>query len=181
MRSIIKAAIRVTIVILFVKYLVETINRVSVLFIYPFSQDLEAYPLLYMYIAFFIVMTVILFLLWWKTDWIVKIVLGVLDENELSINTSNKDLIKVAMYILGLWLLVTSIPDLFGIFAYQIRLMEENPDLIYTAGQQAVTIRDVVSYVITIVIGAWLVLGNKGISKVIDTVMNAPISKVPEE
>jgi len=97
----------------------------------------------------------------------------------LVIKTSNLDLIKVAMRMFGIFLLITSIPELTGLSVYHIRLIHES-DLMYSPIQQATTIMNLVSNIITIVIGAWLVIGTKGIAKAIDNVMNAPISNVKE-
>ncbi len=83
--------------------------------------------------------------------------------------------------MIGLWLLVTSIPNLFGIFAYHVRITNESSGFVYSPEQQAVMIKNMVTSAISIMIGLWLVLGNKGISKAIDTIINIPISKRKEE
>jgi hypothetical protein len=187
MKSIIKAAIRIIIIIIFVRSLVMLVNNLANLRVMSVQIQLydepqsTIYYLYGIYIVGFLVVTAILFLIWKKTDWIVKILAGGLNENELNINTSNMDLIKVAMYILGMYLIVTSIPDLFGLLAYHLRLTGEESELIYTAQQKASTIQHFVTSGITIVIGTWLVLGNRGIAKAIDNILNAPISKEKDE
>lgn len=176
MRSIIKAAIRIIIVIMFLKSLLGLVNNLSGVLINPALYEYR-YSFYTVAISLAIIFTgmLILYLLWRKTDWLVRIIAGNINENEVVISTSNLDLIKVAMRILGIYLLVTSVPTLIGMISYHLSLGSEFPR------QMAMILKDYVTEVITILIGAWLVLGTKGINKVVDNVLNAPISDIKEE
>ena len=180
MRSIIKTAVRIIILIMFVMLLKIVLSNVQWVIMLP-RLGIEQNLLYYTGVigGLFIIGTLVLYFLWRKTDWIVRTIAGDLNDNELVIKTSNLDLLKVAMRMFGIFLLVTSIPELIGLSAYHIRLTTAS-ELIYSPVEQATTIMNFVSSIITIAIGAWLVIGTRGIAKVIDNVMNAPISKVEE-
>lgn len=178
MRSIIKATVRVIILIMFVMLLKIVISNVQWVIMLPrlnIEQDLLYYTGIIG--SLFVIGTLVLYFLWRKTDWLVRTIAGDLNDNELVIKTSNLDLLKVAMRMFGIFLLITSIPELIGLSAYHIRLIHES-DLVYSPIQQATTIMNFVSNMITIIIGAWLVIGTRGIAKAIDNLMNAPISNV---
>ena len=179
MRSIIKAAVRVIILIMFVMLLKFIMYSAQSIMMAPaLGIDIDLLFYTSSILGPFIIGTLVLYFLWRKTDWIVRIIAGNLNDNELVIKTSNLDLLKVAMRLFGIYLLIASIPDLFGLLTYYIRM---NNELMYTAHVQATTLRSSVSNIITIGIGVWLVIGTRGIAKVIDNIMDAPISKVPKE
>ncbi|MFH1032275.1 MAG: hypothetical protein V1767_06920 [Chloroflexota bacterium] len=175
MRSIIKAALRVVIVFAFLEIVASLVKSIGSLLTFrhiPDAQDLSTF---YVNISIAsLIGLLILWAMWWKTDAIVRILVGNISENELVINTSNLDLIKVSMRILGIYLLATSIPDLFGLIAYHIQnvnlyveLNNIDPKL------QADEIKWWVTTGVTILIGIWLVLGSRGIVTAIDKVWTA--------
>ena len=181
MRSIIKAAVRVIIIIIFVSLLKHVISTLQWLITIPnnymIPQDL---PYLIGIVGGpFIIFTLILYFLWRNTDWIVRVIAGNLNDNELVIKTSNLDLVKVFMRIFGIFLIVTSIPELFGLAVYHIVLIIPD-ELMYSPISRATTLMNIVTIVLTMGVGTWLVIGTRGITKVIDNVMNAPISEVEE-
>ena len=184
MRSLIRAAVRVIIIVMFVmmvKMLLVNIQWVAMNF-----HDESLRQILYYQIGLtvgqFGVYSAILALLWLKTDWIVRVIAGNIDDNELLITSSNLDLVRVAMQILGMVLLATSIPKLLGLGAYHFRILNlvEKLDVPSSAVSQATELQSFVIIIVTFLIGLWLVLGTRGIVKAIDSVMNAPISKVEE-
>ncbi|MBM4432986.1 MAG: hypothetical protein FJ025_03210 [Chloroflexi bacterium] len=123
MRTIIKVALRIVIILAFIQVLQFLINNVSYSLVSSRMIPYEdvPYPLAYSLIIFITpaaVAIAILVLLWRKTDWLVKVLAGNIDENALVINTSNSDFIKVVMRVLGIILIFISIPNLFGMIAY---------------------------------------------------------------
>ena len=178
MRTLIKAAVRIIIIFMFVAVFKIVINSAQWIIRGPgINIEQNIYYFIVTIGGQLVIYTLILCLLWWKTDWIVRIIAGNSDDNELVIKTANLDLLKVAMRIFGIFLIVTSIPDLFGLATYHMVLIPES-DLIYTPVQKANGLMNLVTTIVTMAIGAWLVIGTRGITKVIDHVMNAPISKV---
>jgi hypothetical protein len=131
----------------------------------------------------FILYAVILILLWLNTDRLVKFIAGNINDRELIITSTNLDLYKVALLILGVFLLATSVPELLGLASYHLRMhfLIEQMGMAKALEVQSNELKNGVMMVAKILAGLWLVLGTRGIVKAIDNVMNAPISKVPEE
>ena len=184
MRSLIRAAVRIIIIVMFVmmvKMLIVNIQWTAMNF-----HDESIRQILYYQIGLtvgqFGVYSAILALLWLKTDWIVRFIAGNIDDSEIVISTSNLDLVKVAMQILGMVLLATSIPKLLGFGAYHFRILDmvEKLDVPSSAVSRATELESFVTIMVTLLIGLWLTIGTRGIVKAIDNVMNAPISKVEE-
>ena len=172
MRALIKAAIRIIIIIMFLRLVYSLIQYVSAIF-----TSLKYTSPIYILgmIAVGLIGILVLYLLWRKTDWLVRILAGNIKDNELVIKTSNLDLIKVAMGILGIYLLVTSVPDLFGLLVYHIHITKVAPDLLLMPTEQALEIKQWVTTTITILVGVWLVSrlrGIEGIVKLINNVWN---------
>ena len=82
------------------------------------------------------------------------------------------------MHIIGLYLVVTYLPSLIDGFSYYIRLSTESSNAMNSPELQATWIKNIVTPVIVIIISAWLMLGSRGIARVIDNVINAPIGQV---
>lgn len=181
MRAIIKAALRIIIIILFITLLRNVLINVQIIIL---GYHNEYYDNIFIdisiFIGFFILSTALLYFFWRKTDWFVKILAGKTVDTELTISTSNIDLLKVAMRILGMYLIITSIPDLIGLSAYHIRLLQVK-DFVYPYTLQAEVIKDAIVGLITFGIGIWLLLGTRRITRIIDNIGNLPISEVKDE
>ena len=173
MRSLIKAAIRIIIILFFFQLLRQFLSAISsftYMSHYSGYEDI-AFPLAIV-IATGIVAIIVLVVLWIKTDWLVKVIAGDLNENELVINTSNSDLIKTALRILGLFLLITSIPELLGLASYHIRIENElsNAFMSLSPEQKAHLTQEWILLIVKIIIGIWLTTGLKGGKPVADGV-----------
>ena len=130
MRSLIKAAIRIIIILFFFKLLYWSINQIY--FLIRTREYTDYYNVAVPFIIFIgltVVGFIILFILWKKTDWLVKLVVGDLNENELVINTSNLDLIYSVLRIFGIFLLITALPELLGLAFYHVRLSIEYSEI----------------------------------------------------
>jgi hypothetical protein len=183
MRSLIRAAVRIIIIVMFILMVkMLLINAQWIAMNWHDSDSQYLYSQIGITAGQFVVYSAILALLWIKTDWIVRVIAGNIDDNEIVISTSNLDLVKVAMQILGMVLLATSVPVLLGFIAYHFRIthLYEELELSVTATQYATELRSFVEYIVKLVLGTWLLLGTRGITRAIDKVMNAPISKVEE-
>lgn len=155
------------------RVLVHLVDSINGIFIYNRFQADE--NLLYTWIfplAGPLVGALILYILWRKTDWLVRILAGNINENELVISTSNLDLIRVTMGILGIYLLITSIPDLIGISAYHIFITNNLSDRNWFTEDKALLIERLVTTICSILIGIWLVSGLRGIKGIIKGINN---------
>jgi hypothetical protein len=115
-----------------------------------------------------VIFYIILTLLWWKTDWLVNVLAGRVSNHELIITSSNLDLFRVAIRILGLYLLVDSIALLIGLIGYHFSLPPQYLDLAIET--HANEIKNFFVLGTKIVLGAILLLGFKNIFKTVDRI-----------
>lgn len=163
MRSIIKSAIRIIIIFIFIRSLLSFINSIVPLLndsrYYRTQQDiLNGWGIL---LIAFLIGTLVLWILWWKADFLTRILTENLNDNKLVINTSNTELIKVALILLGIFLVVDSIPGIMGLIGYHIRLTSVDEGLISTPQSQADELRLWIIPVVTVLIGLALAIGIK--------------------
>jgi hypothetical protein len=163
MRSIIKSAIRIIILFIFIRSLINFItNAVNIWNSRSYNtvqQDVWS-NLGILFIAF-LVGFLILWILWWKADAITRILAGNINDNKLVIDTSNIELFRVVLIFLGLFLLVSSIPDIVGLIAYHIRLQSSGNGIASSPQNQANELRLWIGPVVTILIGIGLAIGIK--------------------
>jgi hypothetical protein len=168
MRMLVRAAIRVILIFLFLDVIFTCIRYIGEFNVYSLRGEIENIWFQYLIIiGVTIISLVILALLWLRTDWIVHVLTGKTYDRELVINTSNVDLMKVAMRILGIYLLVDGIPSLLGLIGYHFAIKE--PDLMgnnYIANE----VSKFVIVCVKIFAGIWLVLGTKGIYSIITSI-----------
>jgi len=113
----------------------------------------------------FFVMIIVLLLFWIKADYIVHFIAGPIHSNEITINTSNVDLLSVAFSVLGVYLIVNSLTDIAFLYAYQWQLGVYTPP--GTAPSQSAWEGGKVAMdILGILIGLGLILGKKGTKKV---------------
>jgi hypothetical protein len=122
MKTIIKAAIRIIILIIGIRYFFVLVSNLgSALGNYFYSDDFSAMyhgqSLLTVIIGVtvpIIILWLVGFIFWRLSDWLVKIVSGDQNENNLIINISNSELINVTLQILGVYFIASSIPSFIG-------------------------------------------------------------------
>ena len=157
MRSVVKAAIRIVLIYLFLTALLPLIQFFSVVL-----ADTSDMPGIYTYSYFVfpvVLYILILCVLWWKTNWLVRFLAGSAPDDSLVITTSNIDLFIVALRILGIFLIVNAIADLIGLISYHFSIHEIYPEFIGT-NMELDWIRELATNITTLVIG--LVLAFSG-------------------
>jgi hypothetical protein len=165
MRLAIKAFIRIFLIYVALQTILYIINYVHSMLIYSqvYHEDLDLFLPVIVLVAAVLIVILVIYILWWKTDWLVRVLTGRTREKELVISTSNLDLIKVAMRILGIVLLVNAIPTLIGLISYYFI----RPEDVYYSRPEA---REYIIVGVKIVFGIWLIIGSRGIVKAINKV-----------
>jgi len=169
MRNAIKATIRIILIFMFIDLIIILAGQVATLNAYlQAADDFNALRFIALLAGGFVISVLILYLLWIKSDWIVRKIAGEMPDSELIINTTNLDLIKVAMRILGIFLLVKAIPELVGLASYHFSLTEGERLI----GQEwsSNEIKNWVTTGAQILFGVWLVLGTRRLVNAIDKV-----------
>ncbi len=173
MRFITKAAIRIIILIMGLKLLFALSQDIS-----WFISDTVIFKeeIVFSYMGVIlgedIFGLIVLCFLWWKTDWLVKLLCGKMDNGALVINTSNIDFITVMIQIIGIYLVVTSIPDFIGLAVYYVQIRSKYPGFDISEYQVQETKQFVITGV-TFVIGLLMLSGSKWFVKKIRGVENS--------
>jgi hypothetical protein len=171
MRLAVKAFIRIMLIFVALQAVIYFIRYISSIVNYNHSYlgDYDLFIDVIFLVASALIVLLVIYVFWWKTDWLVRVLVGRTREKELVISTSNLDLIKVAMRILGVVLLVNAIPELIGLVGYHFSLPAEFWDYpsYYESARET---QEFIIVGIKILFGVWLVLGSRGIVKVIDKV-----------
>lgn len=149
-------------------------NIVNLLVHPEFSSDFNTYLGSAIIIGVALIGALILYILWRKTDWLVKKLAGDINENELVINTSNLDLINVVMRVIGMFLILISIPKLVGLIVYRGVLANAYTDVLLASNARAMAseIKEWITNIGTLLIGLWLALGGAGIVQVFNKIWN---------
>jgi hypothetical protein len=172
MRTAIRAIIRVIIIIIFIQALITLIYSIANVYSY-FKWAAEDYNLavpIGIMVGVMLLATLILFVLWRKTDWLVRITAGEISEKELVITTSNLDLYKVAIRILGMYLVVTALPDLIGLFGYHLTIPRQSDYYILSGEINASEIRELLIIGVRLIAGIVLIIGSRKIVSTIDKI-----------
>jgi hypothetical protein len=125
-----------------------------------FVLDLSILILSFLIIAF------IYFVFWLKTDWVVKLLAGNMDDNSLTITTSSSKLFKIAIRFLGILLVVTSIPPLLGLAGRHLYWASRSPE--YGIIPSEIEVQEIEEWIIngsTLLIGIGLMIGTKSFKK----------------
>ena len=175
MRSLIKAVFRVVLVFLFINLVIQVVNYISQILLNSHiyataSEKFNVFPYIIGACIAFVVFSLVLLFLWRKTNGVVKFIAGDVTENELAITTTNSELYRVVMHILGIYLIVSSIPYIAGTLGYSIYYENINETVYQSIG--GMNIESLIIKGITVLLGIWLVIGNNPIMKVINSVKN---------
>ncbi len=161
MRFIIKAAIRIIILIMGLRLLLILFNYISSLFYDTgIFRDENIFGYLGTFLGVDIAGLIVLGILWWKTDWLVKKFYGNIEDSSLVINTSNIDFITVTIQIIGIYLVVTSIPDFAGLAVYHFQMQTKFPGFDLSEFQVQET-KQWITTSVTFVIGLLLASSSK--------------------
>jgi hypothetical protein len=168
MRLAVKAFIRIFLIYIALQMAYYITNYISNMFFYrrAYPGDYDLFFHVIFLVASSLIVLLVIYVLWWKTDWLVRVLLGRTRDRELIISTSNLDLIKVAMRILGVVLLVNAIPELIGLVGYHFSLPAEFWDYpsYYESARET---QEFIVVGIKILFGIFLVVGTR---KIVDTI-----------
>jgi hypothetical protein len=123
MRSIFKSAIYIIVIFTFVQNVLILLNYIPTLW-YHFASDR---PREYDWIEFAVFLSVFLLsflfllLLWLKASSLTRLLAGDINDNKLVLNTSNSELFKIVLILIGIYLVVVNIPEIFGVVGYHFR------------------------------------------------------------
>jgi hypothetical protein len=165
MKTIIKAIIKIIALVFALKLLSPLLGGIAnVMMAY---RDNGQYTLIYSVSVLLLILiaALVLYFGWWKTDRIVRLIAGDLKENALAISTSNVDLYRVILSVLGIYLLATSVPNLFGLISEHFYYAQMYPGISFEPNTTANEIKGWVSQGVYILIGIWLTVGSKPIAK----------------
>jgi hypothetical protein len=180
MKALIKAVIRIIILVIGIQLLFAIFNEVSWFFTDNVFSDKNTLKLIEIIIGVGIIELAVLFVMWKKTSWLVKILAGDINDNILAINTSNLALISIAIQILGIYMIVNFLPDLLGLTYNRFRMQQ-----IYAGySNSELGIQEIKLWVITIaklLIGIWLASGSKWLVKRLKGSNNSEETKDKEE
>jgi hypothetical protein len=110
---------------------------------------------------------IVLSVLWWKTDWFMRILAGEISDQEPVISISKPELFDFAIRILGIYLVVRYIPLLIGLIAYRISIAIASPEEFYLYNTPLVyEIEQWVVVSFYILIGLFLASGIKGMKTI---------------
>ena len=178
MRTLIKAVVRILIIAAFISLVNNLLNMISQL---VFSFDVyEEYP--WGYISVFIaivIAAILLVVLWRKTDWLIRRIVGDMGDHEISISTTNLDLIRVAMFVFGTVLIVTSISGVIG-FLYFINdapSYYERAWSIMGPHERTRIVTGQIEPIVKFVVGIWLVVGNRSVVGIFNRILNGSQTK----
>ena len=168
MRMIIKAIVRVVIVLSAVRFLTYLASIPGGIAVESRYAAEPAGP--WVYAAASAVAAVlwagVLSVLWVKTDWIVRRIAGEIPDTELAVTTSNTELYSVILRAVGAYLIATSIPGLAGMVGRSLSIAISRPAYPFAYGtDMPVQVEAWVTGMVTLVVGLVLVTGNGGIAK----------------
>lgn len=113
----------------------------------------------------FIVLLAILFILWLKSDYIVQKLVGNTETQQHEvIQVSHPDLYRLILKVMGIFLLVTTIPAISRIL-YLYWYSHTYNITIFIA-----SFADWIPLIVKMMLGLWLIIGNKNIRKAWDAV-----------
>jgi hypothetical protein len=172
MKTIIKAIIKIIALVFALQLLSPLVaNIITVIRMYNdniYTGNGQGILIYFLAEALFIILiaALVLYFGWWKTDKIVRLIAGDLKENALVVSTSNVNLYRVILSVLGICLLVTSVPSLLGLISYHIYGAQTYSDIFRPPPDVVASeIERWVLQIVTFLIGIWLTVGSKPIAK----------------
>jgi hypothetical protein len=131
MRSIVKAVIRIILIFLFLESLLVIIRYGGTIWSAGLdSPDWYFYRYLLILVAVEAIIILFIWVLWWKTGWIVRRFIGETSDDSLVISTSNLNLFIVAIRILGIFLIINALSDIIGNIVYYYTYDKMVPDVV---------------------------------------------------
>lgn len=170
MRPFIKAGIRIMIIWLFIEAFLETFRNISSYWtIIYISNTLDRWVATGFTLIPFLISVVLLAVLWWRTDWLVRFLTGGQNVNSVIVSTSNVHLVQLAVRIIGIVMVALVIPDLIGLIGYYAMITDQR-DFVWLAETRATLVRQVLEVGVRLIVGIVLLLGTRGVVRAIDIV-----------
>ena len=121
MKVIIRTTIRIILIIMALQLLSLIYGSAMNMLVYQpsYSYEYAVHPSV-ITLALSITGILVLAVLWWKTDWLMRVLAGEIGDQELVISISKPELFDFAIRILGIYLIVKYIPLLMGLIAYRV-------------------------------------------------------------
>jgi hypothetical protein len=162
MRGIITAGVRILTIYLFINILVILGNDFFIIWNTRNLPGETNSMNISIFVSVCLVIIFILWVIWVKASSLSRFLAGDIDDNNIVIQSTSVDIMKVAMRILGFCLIATTLPTLLGLAAYHIRIINGDWRMPISESTQAAEIKSWVIATVTILIGIWLVLGFRG-------------------
>lgn len=173
MKAIIRTTIRIILIIMALQLLNLIYNSAMNILVYQpsYIYDYSVHPSV-ITLTLSITGILVLLILWWKTDWLMRVLAGEISDQGLVINIPKLELFDFAIRILGIYLIVRYIPLLIGLIAYRISIAITSPEEFYIYYTPvAYEIERWVSTSFYIIIGVLLTSGMNGM-KTIGRIIN---------
>ena len=169
MKSLVKAGIRIVLIIVSVNVLLSFVTTIAAV-----TSNAYAYGLvdITLNLVPYVVGAVVFAVLWWKTDAVVSLWIGEENNSEVVINVSDPDILHLVLRVLGIILLINSITDLLGLVAYHVSNYALYSGVEFPSDIRAIEIREAVVGIVTLLFGLWLVFGWDKIIKALSKIRN---------
>jgi hypothetical protein len=164
MISLIKAIVRIIVILMFIDILPVCMNNFFSIWNHRYSDSYQSYYWtdLSIVISIFLISIFILFVVWLKAGSVGRLLVGKTgDNNKLVIDTSNLELFRMVLIFIGVYLLVTNISELSGLIGYHFRLMNSTSVYDITPEDQAKEMKLWIVPIVSIIIGLGLTFGLK--------------------
>ncbi len=176
MRAILRVAIRIMLIVVFLQVLMNTFNTIARIVTRDgFSMSRSVfYTEIAPYLIGFLIVLLVLWVLFWKVNTIVRLLAGRMMNDQLVISVNNQGLFQLAVRMLGIYLLITTIPDLLGSLGYHITMIDYYRQFGMQADAEAWEVQSYVKSGAKILIGIGLIIGWRRISGAFRNLFHAP-------
>jgi hypothetical protein len=166
MKAIIRTTIRIILIIMALQLLSLIYGSAMNILVYQpsYHYEFSVHPS-FIALALSITGILVLSVLWWKTDWLIRVLAGEISDQELVISISKSELFDFAIRILGIYLIVKYIPLLMGLIAYRMSAVIAPEEHMFHM-PQTYEIEWWVKISFYILIGVFLASGMKGMKTI---------------
>ncbi len=173
MKAVTQAAIRLVVLFMGLQLFMGLLRSIVNLIVFrdPYYEQYGYYLAIGLSAAMFVLEGFVLYVVWRKAERLARTILGDNEDGQLVIATSARDLVGVALGVMGIYLVATTIGRIFGLVAFRFRS-------IVLAGEGATPTlqpreaQDWVVAVVTLLLGAFLMWGGRGTVNVISDIWN---------
>ena len=154
MRTLLKAGLRIFSLLLFLNLIeIVTVDFIDFSSIYETNKV----PIFIVLILLSLLEFALLLFIWIKADKIVEIVAGKVDDQKPAISVVGNEITTIALRVLGIYLILRSIPQIAGQVVYQVAANNSQPGFGYSLSPS--DYRQWAVQLFTLLIGLGLVVG----------------------